>query len=95
VTSAHPTPVVGHRVVPLVASLVVGMLTALQARINGQLSVELGNGLEAALVSFGSGLVILTVLALLVPSIRRGIVRIPRAVQGGQLRWWQASPATP
>jgi transporter family-2 protein len=66
------------------------MLTALQARINGQLAVELGNGLEAAVYSFGSGLVILTVLALALPSIRRGIVRIPQAVRGGQLRWWQA-----
>lgn len=80
----------GHRLVPLAASLVVGMLTALQARINGQLAVELGNGLEAAIVSFGSGLLILTVLALAIPPIRLGVARIPRAVRDGQLRWWQA-----
>jgi transporter family-2 protein len=78
------------RAVPIGASLAVGALTAVQARINGQLAVELGNGLEAAVWSFGSGLVVLTVLAVAVPSIRTGVARIPRAVRSGELAWWQA-----
>ena len=72
------------RAIPVAASFAVGALTAVQARINGQLAVELGNGLEAAVWSFGSGLVVLTVLAVVVPSIRAGVARIPRAVRSGR-----------
>lgn len=80
-----------HRLlVPAVASVAVGGLTALQARINGQLAVELGNGLQAAVWSFGSGLVLLAVLVLAVPAIRAGVARVPRAIRAGELKWWQA-----
>lgn len=78
------------RAIPVAASFAVGALTAVQARINGQLAVELGNGLQAAVWSFGSGLVVLAVLAVVVPSIRAGVARIPRAVRSGDLAWWQA-----
>ena len=44
-----------------------GILIALQARANGELSYQLGKGLEAALVSFGSGLVIIIFLSLFNP----------------------------
>ena len=76
--------------VPAVASVAVGGLTALQARINGQLAIELGNGLEAAVWSFGSGLVLLTLLVAVVPAIRAGVARVPRAIRSGELKWWQA-----
>jgi transporter family-2 protein len=33
-----------------------GVLIALQSRINGELSDQMGDSLEAALVSFGTGL---------------------------------------
>lgn len=75
--------------VPLVASFAVGATTALQARVNGQLAVELGNGLEAAVYSFGSGLIVLAVIVALVPSVRRGVARVPKAVRSGELSWWQ------
>jgi bacterial/archaeal transporter family-2 protein len=76
------------RALPLAASFVVGTLTAVQARINGQLSVELGNGLEAAVFSFGSGLVILVVIVALVRPVRTGVLRVPAAVRSGALKWW-------
>jgi uncharacterized membrane protein YdcZ (DUF606 family) len=41
-----------------------GVMIALQARANGELSHRLNNGLEAALVSFGSGLVIIAVISI-------------------------------
>ena len=47
-----------------------GLLIALQARANGELSDRLGNGLQAALVSFTSGLIIIVVIALFNPSIK-------------------------
>jgi bacterial/archaeal transporter family-2 protein len=77
------------RAVPIAASFVVGTLTAVQARVNGQLAVELHNGLEAAVYSFGSGLVVLAVMVAFVPSIRAGVVRVPAAIRSGDLAWWQ------
>jgi len=47
-----------------------GAMIALQARANGELSHLIGNGVEAALVSFGSGLIIISVIALFTPSIK-------------------------
>ena len=50
-----------------------GLLIALQARANGELSHRLGNGLQAALVSLTSGLIIIVVIALFNPSIKEGV----------------------
>ena len=44
-----------------------GLLIALQARANGELSHRLDNGLQAALVSIGSGLIIIAVISLINP----------------------------
>ena len=75
------------------AMVAMGGLVALQSDLNGRLAGELGSGLRAgvlaAVVSFGSGLVVLAVLALLVPRIRRGGVAIARAARSGALRPWQ------
>ena len=39
-----------------------GILVAIQSRVNGGLSAILGNGVEAALISFGSGFIILNLI---------------------------------
>ena len=39
-----------------------GVLIAGQSRINGELSSEMGDSLEAALVSFGSGLIFVSLI---------------------------------
>lgn len=67
---------------------VIGVLTAVQARINGQLGLRLDDGFVAALLSFGSGLVILTVLTVLLPSGRQGFARLVVGVGGGDIPWW-------
>ena len=77
------------RSVPFIATFAVGCLTALQARMNGQLAIETGDGLEAALYSFGTGLILASVLAVAIPSIRQGLARLPRAIRSGELAWWQ------
>ena len=41
-----------------------GAMIAIQARANGELSHRLNNGLQAALISFGSGLIILFAITL-------------------------------
>jgi len=57
-------------------AVLVGVLTATQARINGSLGLAFGDGLVAALVSFGSGLVVLIVLVVVLPDGRAGLVRL-------------------
>ena len=66
-----------------------GLMIALQARANGELSHRLNNGLEAALVSFGSGLIIIAVIAALNPSIKEGIGNLRTAVANKEIARWK------
>lgn len=66
-----------------------GLMIALQARANGELSHRLNNGLEAALVSFGSGLIIIAVIAALNPSIKEGISNLRTAVANKEIAQWK------
>ena len=74
---------------------VAGLGVAGQSRINGELGARLHDGIAAATVSFGTGLVLLAALLLAVPAGRRGLslvagsVRRGRAGDPGGLRWWQ------
>lgn len=74
---------------PLAAAVLVGALIAVQSRLNGELAHQLGNALEAAVWSFGSGLVLLLVLVGVRPAIRDGLRRMVVALRSGGLRWWQ------
>lgn len=69
-------------------AVAVGVLAALQARINAQLGVALDDGLVAAVISFGSGLAILLVLSALLPAGRAGIRSLLAAVRSGAAPWW-------
>lgn len=71
------------------AAFCVGALTALQSRINGELSYVTGNGIEAAVVSFGSGWIILTVMLVAWRPMRTGLGQVATALRQGELRWWQ------
>ncbi len=72
----------------LSGAVLVGILTALQARINGQLGLRLGDGFVAAAISFGSGLVVLVVLTILLPSGRSGYRALLRGVRTGTIPFW-------
>lgn len=74
--------------VALGSAATIGMLTAIQARINGTLGVRLENGFVAAVVSFGSGLVLLIVLSALLPSGRAGFARLVAALRERDIPWW-------
>lgn len=63
-------------------------MIALQARANGELSHLIGNGVEAALISFGSGLVIIAVIALFNPAIKAGARNLRGAVARKELPKW-------
>jgi len=61
-----------------------GALFGLQTRVNGELAERAGSPLWAALVSFGSGLVVLLVVVAAVPQLRRAAARATR----NRLPWW-------
>ena len=69
-------------------ALLSGFLIALQARVNGELSYRLGNSLEAALVSFSSGLIIILIITIFHRGIRIGLNRLRIAKKAGELHWW-------
>ena len=66
-----------------------GLMIALQARANGELSHRLNNALEAALVSFGSGLIIITAIAVFNPAIKEGIKNLRAAVANKEMARWK------
>jgi transporter family-2 protein len=66
-----------------------GAMIALQARANGELSHRLNNGLQAALVSFGSGLLIIFVITLFNSTIKEGIRNLRTAVTNKEIARWK------
>lgn len=69
-------------------AVLIGALTALQARINGSLGAGLGDGIVAAAVSFSSGLVILVALSVLLPEGRRGFGRLVDGIRSRTVPVW-------
>ena len=66
-----------------------GVMIAFQARANGELSHRLNNGLEAALISFGSGLIIICVITIFSPAIKEGLARLRTAVFHKEIARWK------
>jgi len=69
-------------------TLIVGALTSVQSRANGQLSIDIHNALGAAIISNLIGWAILWVLLLGRKSERAGFKELVRAVKAGELQWW-------
>ena len=65
-----------------------GLLIAMQARANGELSHRMGNPIEAALVSFGSGLLIISLISIFTPAIRNGMKNLKGAVSRKEIPVW-------
>lgn len=84
------TPLPGARQTGLLsgygaAGLAVGVLSAIQARVNGEFAAQAGEPLIGTLWNFGSGFVVLCVALLLMPPARAGLRAIGRTVRGGTL----------
>ena len=71
-----------------ILATVSGVMIALQARANGELSHRLDNGVQAALISFGSGLAIIALVALFSPSIKEGARNLRGAVSRREIPRW-------
>lgn len=74
--------------IALGGAVLVGVLTALQARVNGQLGHRLDDGFTAAVISFGSGLVILIALSAVIPAGRRGLAALVTGIRARTIPWW-------
>lgn len=72
----------------LIGAVLVGIMTAIQARINGELGVRLSDGLVAAAISFGSGLILLVALSLALPDGRRGARALAAGLRERTIPWW-------
>ncbi|GIH11759.1 membrane protein [Rhizocola hellebori] len=72
--------------VGLVLAVVAGLGVAAQSRINGELGHRIGDGIVAAVFSFGSGFV---VLVCAIPLMRKGLRAIREALRARTLLWWQ------
>lgn len=74
----------------LAGAAATGALLAVQSRINGTLGARLGDGIAAAVISFGVGLTVLMLCTAVVPGARRGFRRIAGTLRSGTgLRPWQ------
>lgn len=69
-------------------AVAIGVMTAIQARINGVLGIRLGDGIVAGLVSFAVGTAVLAVIVASLPSGRAGMVRLVRGVRGRTIPPW-------
>ncbi|GAB4083391.1 DMT family transporter [Myceligenerans cantabricum] len=76
-------------VVPVALAVVGGAAIAVQSRVNGTLAGHVGSGYLAAVISFGSGLVLLCAALLVSRRGRAGLRRIAAALRDGGLRPWQ------
>ena len=74
--------------VPLM--LAAGAMVSMQSHLNGALAVELGTGpragFGAAVISFGSGLILVGVISAALPSGRRGVRNLRVALTTGRIR---------
>jgi transporter family-2 protein len=64
------------------------MLTAWHARANGELAVLVGSGLEAAVWSFGSGLIMLTILLMVNQRMQVGVKKVVKGLRNHNFPRW-------
>lgn len=81
-------PATGRGLTPYLAAFVIGLLSSIQSRMNGGLAVMWESPRQAAFYSFGTGLVIMTIVAVAAPGVREGLRDIWRGLRAGTLRWW-------
>ncbi len=79
----------GSTAAPIAGALMVGILTASQARVVGSFHEFTQNDPEFVLVNYAVGLAVLSLIILSRSSLRRAVSSLPRLLRTGQLRWYQ------
>lgn len=74
--------------VALGGAVAIGVMTAVQARVNGVLGVRVDNGIVAGFISFAVGLIALAVVIPCIPSARRGVARLWQGVRERRIPFW-------
>lgn len=74
--------------IALSAAVAMGVLVAVQSRINGELGVRLDDGAIAALVSFGTGLILLSLAMAVRRHGRIGLGRVITEARERRVPWW-------
>lgn len=69
-------------------AVLIGVMTAVQARINGVLGVRIDDGIVAGLISFAVGTVLLVVIVAALPSGRSGMRRLWQGVRTRGIPAW-------
>lgn len=85
-TEKSPSRVV--TVFSVALAVLCGAGVASQSRINGALGASIGDGFAAALISFGSGLVLMLVALAISPQGRRGARQVAREVRTRAIPFW-------
>jgi bacterial/archaeal transporter family-2 protein len=67
-----------------------GAGVATQSRVNGQLGSLIHDGFAAAVISFGTGLVLVLIVLIFMPNGRRGVTRVVTAIRHGDMPFWYA-----
>lgn len=86
---ARPRTSPRARLLGVLGAAGIGVLIVLQSRLNGELGRQMQDGVGAALISFGSGLLLVLALVLALPGSRRATKRLGAALRDGSVRWWQ------
>lgn len=74
--------------VALGAAVAIGVMTAIQARINGVLGVAVDDGIVAGLISFVVGLLALMIVIFCMRSARRGVGRLREGIRDRSIPFW-------
>jgi bacterial/archaeal transporter family-2 protein len=80
---------VSSRLLWAVLAFVGGALLSVQSRMNGELATVLGHGLDAALWSFLTGTLALSVALAVSRSMRSGLRSLRGALAHGRIHWYQ------
>ncbi|MCG7443573.1 Uncharacterized protein conserved in bacteria [Mycobacteroides abscessus subsp. abscessus] len=68
-------------------TVLAGMLGPVQSAVNGRLGTDVGDGHLAAIISFGGGLILMFLIVLPVPKLRRAFFALPGQLVRRELPW--------
>ena len=77
------------RGVGIAGAVIGGGAVAAQSKINGALGGRLHDGFAAALISFGSGLILVALITAARTASRDGVHALLASLRNGSLRWWE------
>ncbi len=72
----------------IAAAVIIGLFIATQVRINGELATRIDDGYVAAVISFGSGLIVMVVALGFSRAGRAGFGALAEALRARRLPWW-------